>query len=274
MIRIIAARHCGNNFLRKEEIEVKKQKIPLIIAAVIFTVFEGLMFYFIHIDRPDTEINLYYACIIGAALFSSLTLILDLIEAKATDKSAGEVIFSLRNGNLIRIAMLFTLVADYYLVALKPPIHLTGVSVFLGTQLFICLHILANDGDRRAGIIHIAIRLIATAIIVAVCYATLGEGADALAIISVVYYGNLCVNALFAHRSGRGGVILTVGLILFALCDINVGLARLNDMYVGGFPEGSLPYELLHTDLDLVWIFYIPSQTLIPLSLLRTSNNK
>ena len=238
-------------------------------AAVIFIAFEAVMFYLIHIARPATSINLHYACIIGAAVFSSLTLLFAILAARADGGSVKDVILNGRDGNLIRIAMLFTLVADYYLVRLRPPMNLAGVAVFLGTQLFIFLHILVNDENRRARTVHIILRVAVTAVLILAAYLTLGDGVDLLALISVIYYGNLCINALFAHRSGRGGAILTIGLILFALCDINVGLARLNDMYLGGFPEGSLLYELLHTELDLVWIFYIPSQTLIPLSILR-----
>ena len=104
------------------------------------------------------------------------------------------------------------------------------------------------------------------AILLSLGFLVLGKGTDALAIASLIYYANLCTNALFAHRSGRGGIMLTIGLVLFGLCDINVGLSALNDMYMGGFPEGSLLYNLMHTEADLIWIFYIPSQTRIPLT--------
>ncbi len=113
-----------------------------------------------------------------------------------------------------------------------------------------------------------------SALIVTAALIVLNDEANTLAIISVIYYINLVINLIFAHRSRRGGFLLTVGLILFALCDINVGLAVLNNMYDGGFPEGSLFYELLHFKYDLVWLFYIPSQTIIPLSLLFCDKKK
>ena len=242
--------------------------------AVIFVAYEALMFYFIHIEKAQLGFNLHYSCIIAAAIFSWLTLIIELIGARAENHSVRKILFNPYNGNLIRIAMLFTLVADYYLVAINEAKELEGVTVFLGTQLFIFLHIMLNDENPRGRKANVITRLSLTVVTVITAYAILGESTDPLAIISVIYYSNLCANAIFAHRIGRGGIILTIGLILFALCDINVGLSGLNSIYDGGFPEGSLLYNLLHTDLDLIWIFYIPSQTLIPLTLLFCSKKE
>ena len=99
-------------------------------------------------------------------------------------------------------------------------------------------------------------------------YAILDGNPDLLSSVSMIYYANLLANALFAHRSGRGGVLLTIGLILFALCDVNVGLSALDSIYVGGFPEGTLLYDIINSDIEFIWIFYIPSQTLIPMTML------
>ena len=251
-----------------------KKNLLLRAVALIFVLFESVMFYLIHIERLDTELNLHYACIIAAAIFSWLTLIIELVTAKANGKSAKDILLSKTTGNMIRIAMLFTLLADYFLVAIPVAKHTEGVVLFLGTQLFIFLHILFNEKDKKFRIANIVSRILLMLIITIVALIILGESVNALAIISVIYYANLCVNAVFAHRSGRGGILLTVGLILFGLCDINVGLSALNDMYVGGFPEGSLLYNILNTEADLIWIFYIPSQTLIPLTLLYTNKTK
>lgn len=243
------------------------------ISASAFAIFEGLMFYLIHIERADLNINLHYTSIIAAAVFSLLTLIIELATAKSENESIRGILLGMKNGNLLRIAMLFTLVADYFLVAKVPQDHLMGVAFFLGTQLFIFLHIIVNDNSKKARLIHTIFRIALIGILICVAFLVLRENADLLALISVIYYANLCINAIFAHRIGRGGIILTVGLILFALCDINVGLSALNNMYEGGFAEGSFLYNLLHSEYDLIWIFYIPSQTLISLSLLRHKDN-
>ena len=254
---------------------INKRNFLLGISTVIFTIFEGIMFYLIHFSDKGLPFTDYYLCIIAAAVFSFTTLFIEIITAKEENERARDVIFSASNGNLIRIAMLFTLTADYFMVAIEEIDNQTGVTVFLGTQLFIFLHIFFNDTNKAWRKANIIVRLSLSVIIVAVAYMVLGEEADYLAIISVIYYTNLCSNAIFAHRIGicRGGIILTIGLILFALCDVNVGLLAINDIYVGGFPEGSLMYNLVNSELDLMWFFYIPSQTLIPITLLF-SNNK
>ena len=74
---------------------------------------------------------------------------------------------------------------------------------------------------------------------------------------------NICPS----HRQGR------IGLILFALCDVNVALSGIENVY-GGFPEGSLLYNLVNGDVDLIWLFYIPSQALIPMTLIFSKNEK
>lgn len=250
-----------------------KRKDLLRIAAVLFIALESVMFYLIHIAKASLGFNLHYTCIIAATVFSWLTLLIELMTSKEEGKEISEVFFSKTDGNLIRIAMLFTLVADYFMVAKSVADNLSGITVFLGTQFFIFLHIFLNDKSQKIRTANLIVRLALTAVFVSVVYAILGNGVDAMAIISVIYYANLCTNAIFAHRIGRGGVILTIGLVLFALCDINVGLSGLNIIY-GGFPEGSFLYNLMNSDISLIWLFYIPSQTLIPLTLVFRANKK
>lgn len=243
--------------------------------SAIFVFVEIWLFFLIHFTGPnhETGIVLRYACIICAAVFALLTLVIELATVKENGESVKDVLLSGSRGNFLRIAMLFTLVADYFLVAAKESNHLAGVAVFIGTQLFICLHILANEKNKKWFIANLITRAALSFVLVIVAMIVLGKGADTLALISMVYYANLCTNAIFAHRLGKGGIILTVGLIFFALCDVNVGLSALNMLY-GGFPEGSFFYNLLYSGVDLVWIFYIPSQTLIPLTLLFPKKNK
>lgn len=252
---------------------ITKRKYLLGAAAIIFIAFEGVMFYLIHIARVSLDFNLRYACIIAATVFSWLTLLIELATAKEENEEITEILFNATDGNLIRIAMIFTLVADYFMVAKSVADNLLGVTIFLGTQAFIFLHIFLNDPSRKSRTANLIIRLVLTAGLILTAYLILGESADRMAITSVIYYANLCTNAIFAHRIGRGGIILTAGLVLFALCDINVGLSALNSVY-GGFPKGSFLYNLMNSDINLIWLFYIPSQTLIPLTLIFQGNRK
>ncbi len=249
---------------------ITKRRFILWIASTIFVAIEGYFFYLIHIADANTDLNLHYLCIITAATYSWLTLLIELFTARENSESPLKILFSKTEGNLIRIAMLFTLVADYYLVGMTEPDNFKGVAVFLGTQLFIFLHIFANDQSSKTRLVNVLIRFLLTIVVISVAYLILGDMIDPLAIITLIYFINLCINAIFAHRIGRGGIVLTVGLILFALCDVNVGLAGIEEMYITEISEDSLLYNLIHTDVDLIWLFYIPSQTLIPLTLLFT----
>ena len=246
---------------------VNKRRLLTVMAATIFTALECTLFYMIHFLNADPLYKLRFGCIIAATTFAWLTLAIKLITAKKENEKLSKIIFNASDGNLIRIAMIFTLVADYFMVAISEADNMTGITVFTGTQFFIFLHIFVNDKNAKSRIANVIIRItLSIALVLAVKY-ILGDSSDMMAIISVIYYANLCTNAIFAHRIGRGGIMLTIGLILFALCDINVGLSGLESIYEGGFPEGSLLYMIMNANVDLIWIFYIPSQTLIPLTL-------
>ena len=253
---------------------MKASKIFNTLAALAFVACESTLFYMIHVKHTATDVSLRYLTIQVAAAFAWLLLVGELMKAKECGKGVTSVIFNLKNGNLLRLAALCTLGADYFLVASDDIKRLEGMYCFLGTQLFIFLHIYLSDENKKRRKTHLITRLCLTLGFTVAALLVLGKSADALAIISIIYYANLVTSIIFAINGRPGGIILMLGLILFALCDINVGLWVLNDMYTGGFPEGSLLHSLLFSGVDLVWIFYIPSQALIPLSLLPGKKEK
>ena len=238
------------------------------ITAVIFVVAEVTIFYLIHISKAPSQISLRYLSIQLAALFSWIFITLNVVN---DEQGIAKALCNPKNGILVGAAMLCTLGADYFLVAIPEIKRMEGMMFFLGTQLFLCLHILVADRDKKSRLIHLSVRAAASLLLVVITLVVLGKSADALAIVSVIYYANLLTSMIFAPKA-KGGKLLSIGLLLFALCDINVGLAVLNDLYNGGFPEGSFLHSLIHSGVDLAWIFYLPSQTIIPLTIL--SNKK
>lgn len=251
----------------------KPQKLLSLTTATIFVIAEAVLFYLIHIEKAVSDINLRYLSIQVAVLFSFASLILELLFAEKSKGALLGKIFNLKDGNALRIAMLFTLAADYFLVAIPETNKMNGMICFMGTQAFIFLHIFLRDENRKRKIVHLSVRLVLSAALAVATLVVLGEGADALAIISVIYYANLLTSMIFSPSDKNGGKLLCLGLIFFALCDINVGLWVLNDMYSGGFPVDSFLYKLLFSGIDLVWLFYIPSQTMIPLCLLSKKSS-
>jgi hypothetical protein len=101
--------------------------------------------------------------------------------------------------------------------------------------------------------------LLATALI-------LGQRADAVAVVSTFYYGNLILNILIAWMQVKKQAVMAVGLSLFLCCDTLIGLSFLDGYFE--IAEDSLVYLVTHTGFDTAWAFYLPSQMLLAVSLL------
>ena len=59
-------------------------------------------------------------------------------------------------------------------------------------------------------------------------------------------------------------MLLSLGLILFALCDIVVGLAAGANIYIP-VKEGGIIDSIINAPINLSWLFYLPSQVIIAL---------
>ena len=168
-----------------------------------------------------------------------------------------------RVGSLpVLVGLGFTVLADLCLVVISPPERLFGMIFFLGTQISyaVCLYL------REAGrvrIIHLALRASLTALAVIITLLVLGGGADALSVISVVYYANLLLNVALAFLDAGRHLCFALGLTCFALCDLFVGLDLIH-LYLP-VAEGSFIWQLTHTGVNTAWLFYVPSLTLIPI---------
>ena len=79
------------------------------------------------------------------------------------------------------------------------------------------------------------------------------------------YYANLILNIVFAFLGGRGLRLMAVGLVFFALCDTVIGLIVMK-AYLPIPPDAFL-YRILYPGFNLAWVFYVPSQALLALSL-------
>lgn len=167
-------------------------------------------------------------------------------------------------GYFIKIGLLFTLAADYFLVIIVDA-KLEGVLCFIAVQIAYFLYLFVSEERRTVRSANILTRVILSGVLVIAAFAVLGEDTDALAIASVIYYGNLVVNMIFAFILGRAERIFAIGLVLFAMCDLCIGLEVLFRSYLNIDVSG-----LFYGDnLNLPWVFYQPSQVLIALGLYR-----
>lgn len=182
----------------------------------------------------------------------------------------------------IFIGMLFTLMADTFLVLLEslgvPWADLPGVLTFCVVQTVYAVYL---DRSRPVLIARLAVFAGVTALLFAL---HMFEPVNIAAGWSIVWLtGNVIVSFLRAAGTGastektgslfmntgsrRGGhKVLSAwfffaGLLLFLCCDLSVGIYNLT-WGVAGMETVSAVFYFL------IWMFYLPSQVLIPLSYL------
>ena len=214
--------------------------------AVIFFLIEAALGVAIQFAPANIEYVLCFSAVALAALFA---------------------LFSFKKnkcGTLTLLGLIFTVCADVFLVLMKDGDKLTAMYFFTCVQLFYFIRVLVENQGGRVRKNHIIFRIELLFIAFVLTLAVLGDGADALSIVSMLYFTNLFVNIVFSFKNFRRAPSFAIGLLLFAFCDLLVGFSLL-DLYIP-VSESSLVYKLVHSDINLIWAFYVPSQTLIALS--------
>lgn len=170
-----------------------------------------------------------------------------------------------------QVALVCTVCADYFLVWTQPIKQLPAMAFFLCAQTAYAarLYLLACKTERRVQLIS---RVALCAVIVGVTLAVLGHNADALAIVSMLYYAQLMLNVVFAFVKFRSRAVLAIGFLLFLLCDTVIGLDLINGYLP--IPPDALLYKIIRPGFNLAWVFYLPSQVLLSLSLLQKKFRK
>lgn len=214
------------------------------ILAVLFILFEAILFPLIQLTPVDVSIISSYLAIILVVLFALFVC-----------KSKGA-------GHFVRLGLIFTLIADYFLVICEDA-QLQGVLFFIVVQLAYFIYLFMREERTAVRRANTIIRTSLSLVLIVAAFAVLGEDTDALAIASVIYYGNLVVNMIFAFILGREERIFAIGLVLFAMCDLCIGLEVLFSSYLN-IDASSIFYG---DHLNLPWVFYQPSQVMIALGL-------
>jgi len=162
-------------------------------------------------------------------------------------------------------ALVATVWADYFLVLKGAEQKLIAMLFFSVTQLCYFGRIFLTDTNKKRRTVHVLLRIFVPLLTVLVTLLVLRQNADAVAVVSMFYFANLALNVIFAFALRENPPLLAIGLLLFAFCDVFVGLSLIE----GYLPlaEGGLLWHLAHPGFNLAWVFYVPSQTLIALSL-------
>ena len=168
--------------------------------------------------------------------------------------------FASVDGILTVLALIFTTCADYVMVLLNTNYPLS-LCFFAAAQVTYCVRIQLMRRDLKYLAISLPLRVI-------VCAATvIGIGVpfewDALLVLAAFYFTNLIFNAaeaLLMVKRGLKNILFFAGLLLFAGCDICVGLNSAGEVGLELSAAGLYAVNIL------IWVFYMPSQILIALS--------
>ena len=215
-----------------------------VLCAILFILSEIVLFPMIQLTSADVSAFSSYLAIVLVALFAFF-----VCRCRGAE-------------HFIRVGILFTLVADYFLV-LADDRQLEGVLAFIVVQLAYFLYLVLSEENRGVRNANIFTRVALSGVLVVAAIIVLGEDVDALSIASVVYYANLVSNIVFAFKLGRTERIFAIGLVLFAMCDLCIGLEVLFSSYLD-----SDAFSFFYgSNFNLPWVFYQPSQVLIALGL-------
>lgn len=175
----------------------------------------------------------------------------------------------------LKAALFFTLVSDLFILILDYYIY--GVLTFIIVQqlysFLLCLKkrqrgAVANQSLFSRYAMWFAAQISGSIMIYIVLFFS-GVTFDSLLIVSVFYFICILTNtirAVFAAISNpkdKGIVLYSIGMVLFLLCDMNVGLFNLS----GFITMPDQVYQVIYSlSSILMWTFYAPAQVLIALS--------
>lgn len=156
------------------------------------------------------------------------------------------------------LAFVPTLIADWFLVVRQDHQTLaTGVFVF--TQVALTLRLFWDGRRTGARILFYSLPLL---VLVSIGWIVLGDTFNLLVGTTLLYFSLLLGNILHSlFQSSRFSFSFSVGLILFAMCDIVIGIQ--NGTEYLPIHEGSFLNWILHPGFPLAWTFYLPAQALI-----------
>lgn len=224
-----------------------KKKINLGITIFYILIMMSLYITFLFFDNHVSISKVEYAGIIACFTFVWIILINDL------------------DIWLVRFALLFTLISDWFLV-IKGDHQLLAVITFIFAQGFYAIRLWFNEDSNNRKILHIYTRVILFIALELGALIILKKNFDGLVFASLLYFSLLLINVIIAFKNTNKNILFALGLLFFLGCDIMVGLSTIEDYLAIG--ESSLIYKLLNAPIDLVWFFYFPSQTLLALSVL------
>ena len=214
----------------------------------IFCVAELILGILVQITSGSTLICASYAVVLLACAFAALKF-------EATPRWA-----------FTQAALLFTVFADYFLVVRGARQQFLAMLFFSVAQLAYASRLFLENDKKALRRVHVALRISVPLAVLGATLAVLGKGADGVALISMFYFANLALNVIFAFLQWKRSRLLAIGLALFLCCDVFIGFSLIE----GWLPltKGTLLYAIAYPGFNAAWLFYVPAQALLALSVL------
>ena len=231
-----------------------KRQSFLLVASILFICAEATLGYLLQTTGGVACIAHSYAAVVLACLFF-------LVFAEKT------AVFW-----LTQLGLLYTVFADWFLVVQSPRQQLTAMLFFSVTQLAYAVRLFLDSQSRRRRICQLSVRAALSVFAILLTVSVLRGATDPLALVSLFYYATLIGNVIFAFAQGKRNLVFALGLLFFLCCDTLIGLSCLGQYFP--IAEDSTLYTVINPGFNLAWAFYVPSQTLIALSLLPKNAKK
>ena len=211
----------------------------------LFILIQMILFALVFTTRGDFHKMACFGCVVNPFAYSLKFLSKDKL-----------VIFT-------QLGLLFTVFSDLFLIVIEPQYKSIAMVFFAIAQICYFLRLLSLTKRK---ILHIILRIVASVAVIVVTIFVLKDKVDFLSLISMFYYANLVLNLIYAIGLIKKSPLFAIGLLLFLLCDTLIGLEIAANSYIF-ISETSIIYKLTHAPINLAWIFYVPSQAFIALSL-------
>ena len=223
---------------------MQKSKRTIFMISAAFILLESILTSLVQITSGPLGTAVSFASVASACLFT-----LVFFEKK-------------QDSVLLSLALIFTVCADFFLVVLGGN-KLLAMIFFSATQICYFLRLYSRQTKKK--LTHVLARLGFVSLTLTLTVIVLGDGADALSLVSMFYFANLLMNIAVAFMQRRRSAAFAIGLLLFSMCDALIGLSVMDNSYLP-LPKRSLLKWLANPPFNLAWLFYVPSQTLIALS--------
>ena len=167
-----------------------------------------------------------------------------------------------KDGIFAAVSSFFTVISDLFIFILAKndaDMYIPGLCTFIIVQTVFFIRIYFTL--KKKPFISLAVRLVlmAVALITLGCLTYLNALTALVAIYFPMLLGNT-VESAFLIKTSKRYILLLIGLILFMGCDICVGILNMAQVGI------ELPERTLDIIATVIWVFYLPSQTVIALA--------